>query len=192
MNLFTILLLSVALAMDCLAVSISQSACLKRPIWGKWLLMAICFGAFQGMMPLIGFYVMRFFADAITAYDHWIAFVLLGVLGLRMIKEELVKTEDTSCPYPQETSQLSIGKILLLAVATSIDALATGVVFVPYADWLVVAVLCIGVVSFVLSMIGSQVGFYLGKRFSFKWGVLGGIILIAIGTKILIEHCCFS
>lgn len=192
MSLITILLLSVALAMDCLAVSISQSACLKSPAWDKWLVMALSFGAFQGVMPLIGYYVMFFFADVITAYDHWVAFIILTVLGLRMIKEDLVKKDDMVCNSEQERMVWSFGKIILLSIATSIDALATGIIFVPFSQWLYVAVLCIGVVSFLFSVAGSQIGYSLGKRFSFKWGVLGGIILIAIGVKILIEHTCFS
>lgn len=192
MSFITVLLLSVALAMDCLAVSISQSACLKAPAWDKWVVMALCFAAFQGVMPLIGFYAMYFFAESITAYDHWIAFIILGVLGVRMIKEDLVKKEDVSCACEEKSVVLSFGQILLLSIATSIDALATGIIFVPFPNWLYVAVLCIGVVSFLFSIAGSQMGYYLGKRFAFKWGLLGGLILIAIGTKILIEHTCFS
>ena len=194
MSILTILLLSVALAMDCLAVSISQSACLKRPLWGKWVVMALSFGIFQGAMPLIGFYLMKFFAETITAYDHWIAFVILGFLGARMIKEDLTKPNEVECACrdDQTHNHLSFSRIVLLAVATSIDALATGIVFVPFPNWLLMAVVCIGVVSFLFSMVGTQIGFYLGKRFSFKWGVLGGVILILIGTKILVEHCFFS
>lgn len=192
MNLITVLLLSIALAMDCFAVSISQSACLKRPKWGAWMVMAMSFGIFQGCMPLIGFYLMQFFAETITAYDHWIAFVILGFLGARMIKEDLVQGNEISCDSQEEHTHLSIPKILLLAVATSIDALATGIVFVPFPNWVYVAVLCIGMVSFFLSLVGTQIGYYIGKRFSFKWGVLGGVILILIGTKILVEHTCFS
>ena len=192
MNLLTILLLSVALAMDCFAVSISQSACLKQPMWGKWLIMAMSFGMFQGMMPLLGFYLMQFFADTITAYDHWIAFIILGVLGARMIKEDLITAKNPNCDLDEDHHHYGLGKIFLLALATSIDALATGIVFVPFPNWLNVAVICIGVVSFLFSLIGTQIGYYVGKRFSFKWGVLGGLILIGIGTKILIEHTCFS
>ena len=88
MSLLTIILLSVALAMDCFAVSISQSACFKKPIWSKWIVMSLSFGLFQGLMPLIGYYVMQLFSDIITAYDHWLAFIVLGFLGVRMIVEE--------------------------------------------------------------------------------------------------------
>ena len=192
MSLLTIIFLSIALAMDCFAVSISQSACLKKPLWGEWILMAISFGIFQGCMPLIGFYLMQFFAETITAYDHWVAFIILGVLGARMIKEDLVRPAKISCECDEAPRHLSMGRILLLAVATSIDALATGIVFVPFPQSLFVAVLCIGMVSFLLSIVGKQIGYYIGKRFSFKWGVLGGVILILLGTKILIEHCYFS
>lgn len=192
MSLLTIVLLSIALAMDCFAVSISQSACLKKPMWGEWILMAMCFGIFQGCMPLIGFYLMQFFAETITAYDHWVAFIILGVLGARMIKEDLVRPSQVVCDCDDVPRHLSMGRILLLALATSIDALATGVVFVPFPQSLFVAVFCIGLVSFLFSITGTQIGYYLGKRFSFKWGVLGGIILILLGTKILIEHCFFS
>ncbi len=192
MNLLTIIFLSIALAMDCLAVSISQSTCLRRPMWGMWVVMAMSFGMFQGMMPLLGFFLMQYFADTITSYDHWVAFIILGVLGARMIKEDLITSKQPNCEIEEEHNHYGFVKIFLLAIATSIDALATGIVFVPFPDWLSVAVMCIGVVSFLFSLIGTQVGYYLGKRFSFKWGVLGGLILIGIGTKILIEHTCFS
>ena len=191
MNLLTIIFLSIALAMDCLAVSISQSTCLRRPMWGMWVVMAMSFGMFQGMMPLLGFFLMQYFADTITSYDHWVAFIILGVLGARMIKEDLITSKQPNCEI-EEHNHYGFVKIFLLAIATSIDALATGIVFVPFPDWLSVAVMCIGIVSFLFSLIGTQVGYYLGKRFSFKWGVLGGVILIGIGTKILIEHTCFS
>ena len=151
--------------------------------------MALSFGVFQGVMPLIGYYVMQLFSEIISAYDHWLAFIILGVLGAKMIKEDLCEDDDEedTCTF-----RLSYKKILVLAVATSIDALATGVVFLPNPEKLYLGVGCIGLVSFLISIIGTQVGFRLGKRFSFKWELLGGIILILIGTKILIEHCCFS
>ena len=145
-------------------------------------------------MPLIGFWLGKSFRVYIEAFDHWIAFVILGFLGAKMIKEDLVKPNNIHCNCDDEElpAHISLPKILLLAVATSIDALATGIVFVPFPNWLDVAVICIGIVSFLFSLIGTQIGYYVGKRFSFKWGVLGGLILIGIGTKILIEHTCFS
>ena len=151
--------------------------------------MALSFGVFQGVMPLIGYYVMQLFSDIISAYDHWLAFIILGVLGAKMIKEDLSEEgeEEDACAF-----RLSYKKILVLAVATSIDALATGVVFLPNPEKLYIGVGCIGLVSFLISIIGTQIGFRLGKRFSFKWELLGGVILILIGTKILVEHCCFS
>ena len=117
MSLLTIIFLSVALAMDCFAVSISQSACLKRPHWGAWIVMAMSFGIFQGCMPLIGFYLMQFFAETITAYDHWVAFIILGVLGARMIKEDLVRPSQVVCDCDDVPRHLSMGRILLLALA---------------------------------------------------------------------------
>ena len=192
MSLLTIILLSVALAMDCFAVSISQSACFKRPIWSKWIVMSLSFGLFQGLMPLIGYYVMQLFSEVITAYDHWLAFIVLGFLGVRMIVEEFKESDEHGDEKHLCDVNLSYGKIIILAVATSIDALATGVVFVPCPDRLLLGVSSIGLVSFIMSLIGTQIGFNIGKRLSFKWGVLGGVILILIGTKILIEHTCFS
>ncbi len=192
MSILTIILLSVALAMDCFTVSISQSTCFKRPIWSKWIVMSLCFGLFQGLMPLLGYYVMQLFSEVITAYDHWLAFIILGFLGFRMIKEEFKEADEHRDEKHVCDVNLSYGKILVLAVATSIDALATGVVFVPCPERLLLGVGCIGLVSFVISLIGTQIGFRLGRRFSFKWGLLGGVILILIGTKILIEHTCFS
>ena len=194
MNLLTVLLLAVALAMDCFAVSISQATCVKQPMWGKWTVMALLFGLFQGVMPLIGFFVMRLFADFITTYDHWFAFVVLGFLGARMIKEDLTADDDeeAACQEVCPKHPYQLGRLLILSVATSIDALATGVVFVPEPNWLVVGVIGIGMVSFLASLVGSVIGNKLGNRLNFKWGVIGGVILIAIGTKILIEHCYFS
>lgn len=194
MSLLTIVLLSIALAMDCFAVSISQATCVKQPMWGKWVVMALLFGLFQGVMPLIGFFVMRLFADFITTYDHWFAFIVLGFLGSRMIKEDLTSDDDdeASCSDVCTKHPYKIGRLLILSIATSIDALATGVVFVPEPQWLVTGVVGIGLVSFMASFLGSVIGNKLGSRLNYKWGVIGGIILIAIGTKILIEHCYFS
>ena len=152
--------------------------------------MAVSFGLFQGLMPLIGYYVMQLFSDIITAYDHWLAFIVLGFLGVRMIKEDLVNDEKDEAD--ECVCRLKYKKILVLAIATSIDALATGVVFIPCPERLLLGVSSIGLVSFIMSLIGTQIGFNIGKRLSFKWGVLGGVILILIGTKILIEHTCFS
>ncbi len=194
MNLLTILFLAVALAMDCFAVSISQATCVKQPMWAKWTVMALLFGLFQGVMPLIGFFVMRLFADFITAYDHWFAFVVLGFLGARMIKEDLVadNDEEESCQEVCPKHPYRLGRLLVLSIATSIDALATGVVFVPEPWKLLVGIPCIALVSLIASFVGSILGNKLGNRFQYKWGVIGGVILIAIGTKILIEHCFFS
>ena len=163
MSLLTIVFLSVALAMDCFAVSISQSACFKRPIWSKWIVMSLLFGLFQGGMPLIGYYVMQLFSDVITAYDHWLAFIVLGFLGVRMIIEEFKESDKHGDEKHVCDVNLSYGKILVLAVATSIDALATGVVFIPCPERLLLGVSCIGLVSFIMSLIGTQIGFNIGK-----------------------------
>ena len=135
---------------------------------------------------------MQLFSDVITAYDHWLAFIVLGFLGVRMIIEEFKESDKHGDEKHVCDVNLSYGKIFILAVATSIDALATGVVFIPCPERLLLGVSCIGLVSFIMSLVGTQIGFNIGKKLSFKWGVLGGVILILIGTKILIEHTCFS
>ncbi len=188
MNLFAILLLSVGLAMDCFAVSICSGLSLRRIHWRTILETAFFFGLFQALMPVVGWALSLGFNRYIESYDHWIAFGLLVFLGIRMIREELHKDgheECHSCPNELKT-------ILLLSVATSIDALAVGISFacIGYGDLpsILLPAAAIGLVSFLFSVAGFLSGIFFGRRFQPKAGLLGGIILIAIGLKVLGEH----
>lgn len=192
MDIFSIILLAIGLAMDCFAVSITKGICVKKFKFFYTLRMAILFGVFQALMPLIGFFIGSAFAEQIKYVDHWIALILLAFIGGRMIYQA-VKGNDDEPENCSDTIPVHFQwKVLLpLAIATSIDALATGVVLVPFPEVIFKAVLIIGGVSFLLSFVGMFIGVCCGKRFNFKVEILGGIILIAIGLKIWIEHMFF-
>lgn len=186
-------LLAVGLAMDCFAVSIASGILLKRRLWRPMLTMAFFFGLFQALMPLIGWAGASAFSHLIESIDHWIAFAILAFLGGRMISESF---KDEECK--QEYDPKSLKMILALAVATSIDALAVGVSFAflgmrGFAE-ILPPVSIIGFVSFVLSIAGLMFGIRFGCGIARKLRaeLWGGIILIIIGTKILIEHLFFS
>ena len=185
-------LLAVGLAMDCFAVSIASGIILKRTMWRPMLIMAFAFGLFQAIMPLLGWIGASFFSHMIENFDHWIAFGILVFLGGRMFIESF---KDEDCK--QEFDPTSLKVVLALAVATSIDALAVGVsfAFLGIKDFSAILspILIIGFVSFALSVIGLLFGIrcHCGiarKLHAERWG---GIILIIIGTKILIEHLYF-
>jgi putative Mn2+ efflux pump MntP len=185
MSILEIVLLSIGLAMDCFAVSVCKGVSTKQFAWVNVLKMALIFGVFQGIMPLIGFAVGIGFAEHIKIYDHWIAFALLGIIGGKMIYEGL-KPESDHCDNTPNPYRLKI--VLSLALATSIDALASGIVFVPTPQIIWLAITIIAFVSFVFSLVGSLIGYHSGKHLKFNVEILGGIILIFIGLKILIEH----
>lgn len=179
-------LLAISLAMDCLTVSITSGIILRRVCRRTFLLMAFFFGFFQGLMPLIGWFTASRFYHLIERFDHWIAFGLLTFLGIRMIKENFTNEES----HHFDPTRLPV--ILTLAVATSIDALAVGIsfAFVGIETWSEIAppVFIIGLVSFIFSLAGCFLGVFCGKRVNLHSELLGGIILIGIGVKILIEH----
>ena len=187
MGFFEILLLGIGLSMDAFAVSICKGLCMKKAdIKG----MAICgawFGGFQGLMPMIGFLVGSLFAKVIEAFDHWVAFGLLALIGINMIKESFEKEECESCSI--EGADLSVKTMFVMAVATSIDALAVGVSLAMAGNvniW--IAALSIAAITFILSAIGVKVGSIFGSKYEKKAELLGGIILIILGIKILLEH----
>ncbi len=173
--------------MDCFAVSITKGITSGKAQWGNALLMALLFGLFQGGMPLIGFFAGVAFTEQIARFDHWIALVLLGFIGGKMIWESLHEDEEV-----EEHRDFSFQTLLVLAIATSIDALATGIIFVPTPEVLWLAVGVIALVSFCFSIGGYWIGVVCGKRFHFNVELLGGIILIGIGLKIFLEHTCFQ
>lgn len=179
--------------MDCFAVSIAGGLLLRRICWRPMLRMAFIFGLFQALMPLAGWLAAATFSHLIQEVDHWLAFIILAFLGGRMIHESFKKEE---CRHPHDPRHLKM--VLTLAVATSIDALAVGVSFAflginHFAD-IVPSVTIIGFVSFVLSLAGLWLGIRFGCGFArkLKAELWGGIILIIIGTKILIEHLFFN
>lgn len=186
-------LLAIGLAMDCFAVSIASGIILKHAKLRPMLVMAISFGFFQALMPLLGWIGASFFSYLIESIDHWIAFGILAFLGGRMIIES---SKDEDCKHEYDPSSLKV--VLALAVATSIDALAVGVsfAFLGIRDFSAILppIGIIGFVSFALSMAGLMFGIRFGCGIARKLraGLWGGIILIIIGTKILIEHLFFN
>lgn len=182
MGIGELFLLAVGLSMDAFAVSVCKGLAMQRIDWKKMCIVGLWFGGFQALMPTLGYLVGSLFQEYITAFDHWIAFILLAIIGGSMIREALSKEEnDTS-------ASLAFGVMLLMAVATSIDALAVGVTFAFLQVDLLFAVLFIGVTTFVLSALGVKVGSVFGTRYKAKAELTGGVILILLGTKILLEH----
>ncbi len=179
MALFT---LAVGLSMDAFAVAVCKGLALQRVNWKHTALVGLWFGGFQALMPFLGFLLGVGFKDYITAVDHWIAFGLLGIIGGKMIKEALSQEEE------QADASLSCKTMLMLAVATSIDALAVGITFAFLEVNILAAVLFIGVITFVLSAAGVKIGNVFGTRYKAKAEIAGGVILILLGLKILLEH----
>lgn len=186
-------LLAIGLAMDCLAVSIASGIILKRIQWRPMLVMAFFFGLFQAIMPLLGWLGASTFSHLIESVDHWIAFAILAFLGGRMIKESF--KEEDCC---QRFNPASLKVVITIAIATSIDALAIGVSFaflgIKSCSSILYPVGIIGFVSFLMSLIGLIFGIRFGCGIARKLRaeLWGGIILILIGTKILIEHLFFN
>jgi len=189
MDILSIVIIGIGLAMDCFAVSISKGICLQKFQFGNTLKMAFLFGLFQAIMPLIGYYAGKTFIHEMESYDHWVAFGLLGIIGGKMLIEGL-KPIDPDCDITPNPFKLRL--LLTLAIATSIDALATGIVFVPYPTLIFAAVGIIGGISFVFTFLGMATGIHFGKRFHFNVEIIGGVILIGIGVKILLEHLFFN
>lgn len=181
MDFISLLIIAVGLSMDAFAVSICKGLAQKGMCWRNALTAGLYFGGFQALMPLIGFFLGTSFRSLITSVDHWIAFVLLAIIGTNMIVESRKKqTEiDPSCGFKS---------MIVLAVATSIDALAVGVTFAFLQVNIWQAIAIIGITTFVFSVVGYKVGNIFGTRFKSKAELAGGVILILMGLKILIEH----
>lgn len=186
MSILEIWLLAVSLAIDCFTVSITSGIILHRIRWGIFLKMAFLFGLFQAAMPFLGWLGASRFNHLIETYDHWIAFALLAFLGIRMIREHFKDEEERSF----DPTRMEV--ILTLAVATSIDALAVGISFAftgfRTLSSLLYPLTAIGIASFVISLAGSLIGVFFGKRFNLRVEIFGGLVLIGIGVKILFEH----
>lgn len=180
MNLWELFILAIGLSMDAFAVSICKGLSLGKIQLKHMCIAGLWFGGFQALMPLLGYYLGSFFADYITMYDHWVAFLLLLLLGANMIKEALDKEEAVDPSMDAKT-------MLLLAVATSIDALAVGITFAFLQVQIVPAVSFIGVITFLCSALGVKIGSIFGSKYSSKAEFFGGLILILIGLKVLLD-----
>lgn len=181
MGFIEIVIIGVGLAMDAFAVSICKGLSTRKLEVKHALICGGYFGAFQGLMPLIGYILGIQFKDKIESIDHWIAFILLGLIGFNMIKEAF---GDDECCDPD----FSFKAMLPLAVATSIDALAIGVTFAFLNVHIIYAVIIIGVTTFIISMAGVKIGHVFGSKYKSKAEIAGGMILILMGIKILLEH----
>ena len=182
MSFIEILLLGVGLSMDAFAVSICKGLAMKQITAGKAAIVGLWFGGFQALMPLIGYLAGSTFSGHIQKIDHWIAFILLGLIGANMIREAVSEEDE------EGSESLAAGEMLLLAIATSIDALAVGVTFAFLAVEILPAVSLIGVTTFLFSVAGVKIGNLFGLRYKAKAEIAGGIILIGIGLRILLQH----
>ena len=183
-----LLLLAVGVSMDAFAVSICKGLCVQKAGWKEGTTCGVWFGGFQALMPLIGFFLGSLLADAIQVIDHWIALALLTFLGFNMLREAFGK-EDECEQCQQNDADFSFKTMLVMAIATSIDALAVGVSLAMAGNvkifW---AVGFIGATTFLFSFAGVKIGNIFGSRFEKKAQAAGGIILVLLGVKILLEH----
>lgn len=183
MSLFTLFVTAVGLSMDAFAVSICKGLAMKKLSVKKALVIGLWFGGFQALMPTIGYLLGSRFEQYVTAIDHWIAFALLALIGANMVKEALSKDEDG-----EANDSVDIKTMFLLAVATSIDALAVGVTYAFLQVAIIPAVSFIGATTFLLSVAGVKAGNVFGMKYKSRAELAGGIILIVMGLKILMEH----
>ena len=186
MSIIEIVLIGVGLAMDAFAVSICKGLAMRKMNYRQAIIIAGFFGVFQALMPALGYLLGTTFANKIAVIDHWIAFILLGAIGLNMIKESFEKDEAHI-----EDEGLKFGNLIMLAIATSIDALAVGITFAFFDVSLLTSISIIGIITFVICIIGVKVGNVFGEKYKNKAEFTGGLILILMGTKILIEHLFF-
>ena len=182
MSLLTLFVTAVGLSMDAFAVAICKGLAMKKLSWKKTLIIGLWFGGFQALMPTTGYLLGKRFEHYVTAIDHWIAFVLLVLIGANMVKESFSKEEESS------NDSVDFKTMFLLAIATSIDALAVGVTYAFLQVRIVPAVSFIGIITFTLSIIGVKIGNVFGLKYKSKAELTGGIILIVMGIKILLEH----
>ncbi|MGN0977014.1 MAG: manganese efflux pump MntP family protein [Faecousia sp.] len=183
MGIGELLLLAVGLSMDAFAVSVCKGLAMKKATLKAELTCGVWFGGFQALMPVIGFFLGALFAEAIEAFDHWVAFILLAIIGVNMIKEALSQEEDTA------SADMSVKTMFIMAVATSIDALAVGISLAMAGSVnILAAAVLIGVCTCLLSALGVKIGNVFGSRYEKKAQMAGGVILILLGVKILLEH----
>lgn len=182
MSIVELLLLAVGLSMDAFAVAVCKGLAMKKAGAGACATVGVWFGGFQALMPLVGYLLGVGFKNYINAFDHWIAFVLLGLIGANMLREAAGGEDDSA------EDSLSVRSMLPLAVATSIDALAVGVTFAFIGVNIAVAVTLIGITTLIISSAGVKIGNIFGAKYKKKAEIAGGVILILLGLKILLEH----
>lgn len=185
MGLIELFLIAVGLSMDAFAVSVCKGLAMPKCTFKKAAIVGLWFGGFQALMPAIGYILGAQFQEAIASIDHWIAFVLLALIGGNMIHEALDNDEE------EADASLDVKAMFLLAVATSIDALAIGITFAFLKVNIIPAVCFIGIVTFIISFAGVKIGNVFGARYKNKAEIVGGVILILLGLKILLEHLGF-
>ena len=185
MGLIELFLIAVGLSMDAFAVSVCKGLAMPKCTFKEAAIVGLWFGGFQALMPAIGYILGAQFQEAIASIDHWIAFVLLALIGGNMIHEALDNDEE------EADASLDVKTMFLLAVATSIDALAIGITFAFLKVNIIPAVCFIGIVTFIISFAGVKIGNVFGARYKNKAEIVGGIILILLGLKILLEHLGF-
>ncbi|MBQ7338427.1 MAG: manganese efflux pump [Clostridia bacterium] len=196
MGFLELFFVGVGLSMDAFSVAVCKGLQMRRIRWGRTLTVALFFGGFQALMPLIGWLLGKQFEQYITAVDHWIAFGLLLFIGGKMLLDVYRESREAKNPCEQENdgrdAPFRIGELALMALATSIDALAVGITFAFLKVNIWGAISIIGVTTFFLSIVGVFIGNIFGTKYQNKATIAGGVVLIIIGTKILIEHLFFS
>jgi len=182
MGVLEIVLIAIGVAMDAFAVSICKGLSMKKMSWKKALIVAAYFGVFQGLMPVIGYLLGTTFESLVTKIDHWIAFGLLVFIGINMLKEAS-SNDSENC-----NDNVDFKSMVVLAIATSIDALAVGITFAFLQTNIILAALAIGIITFTICIIGVKIGNKFGDKYERKAETVGGLILIIMGIKILLEH----
>lgn len=182
MGLIEVILIGIGLAMDAFAVSICKGLSMKKMKWKNAIIVGLYFGGFQALMPFVGYVLGIGFEEKIRNIDHWVAFILLVFIGINMIKDSFNEND-------KETDEnIDFKTMVILAIATSIDALAVGITFAFLDVNIILAVSIIGIVTFIISSLGVKVGNIFGDKYEAKAEITGGVILILIGVKILLEH----
>ena len=182
MGAIEILLISIGLAMDAFAVSVCKGLAMKKMSWKKAIIIGLYFGIFQAVMPVIGYFLGTTFERFITYVDHWVAFILLVGIGINMVKEAFDKESEN------RNDNVDMKTMLVLSIATSIDALAIGITFACLKIHIVMPVITIGLITFIISVIGVKIGNQFGDKYGKKAEIMGGVILILLGIKIVLEH----
>ncbi len=182
MKVIEIIILGIALSMDAFAVAICKGIALKKTTAKDSIVVGAYFGFFQAIMPMLGYLIGKSFQEIIALYDHWIAFALLTVIGINMIREAITGNDDES------SNKLKHKEMIILAIATSIDAFVVGITFAFFNVNIIEASVIIGITTFIMSTIGVKMGKACGKKYGKNAEIIGGIILIALAVKIVLEH----